>query len=192
LRSQEKLAEDRAWHEEASEALESVMVEISTGPNPGGLDIFQERIGYLNWVHLWFPFHTTYEELVATGNLDLITSDSLRSALVEYDREIRLNYDYDLYVDDFADNVGFPLVVRDLVGYKDFSPPEYRHRVQVEAPFQTDYSSFYDNREMWNVLALKLDVERGCSEYREPLMAVLQTVLAFTEAELERRGEQIH
>ena len=187
LRSHETLTAEMGKHRTFSGELRLVLEELQTGPNPGGIEVLESGIGYATVLAVWFPFHTTYEELTSTGNLALITSDTLRAALGAYDRQIRDNWDYD----DWMEKEHLASVEHSLIQhivFSDFAPPGYMERVVVPSPHETDFASFYENRELWNLLSLRLDTEEGILEYRQRLLETLETALSLTEAELDVRS----
>lgn len=186
-RSLESLRPDIEGHREISENLRAVLEELQTGPDPEGIEVVAEGIAHADNMVIWFPYHSTYEELIATGNLGLISSDTLRQALGAYDRQVRDNLDWDEWLEDLWIATIVPLFYKHAI-VSDFATPEFRARIVAPSPFETDLESFYENRDLWNVLTMKLDAEQGISEARGRLLQALETALALTEAELDARG----
>lgn len=179
--------EDLEAHRGNAAAIRTALEELQTEPDPDGIEAVVDGLRHADALDVSYPFHTTYEELVATGNLALISSDSLRQALGAYDREVRENLDWDEWLED----LWLTAVSPDLYNHaivSDISREDLRERIVWPSPFQMDVRSFYRNTEIWNVLTVKLDAEMGISAARGRLITSLEVVLSLTEAELRSRG----
>jgi hypothetical protein len=189
-RTRDAFDEDLEEHRGNGTAIRTALEELRTEPDPAGMEAVVEGMRHADALDVLFPFHTTYEELVATGNLALISSDTLRQALAAYDREVRNNLDWDEWLED----LWFTTVSPDLYKHaivSDISREDFQARIVSPSPFQMDVLSFYGNTEIWNVLTVKLDAEMGISGARERLLGSLEVVLSLTESELRSRGVQV-
>jgi hypothetical protein len=185
--SRDSLVEDLATHRHWADSTRLVLVELRTGPNPDGPELLQKAIGLATSLSVWYPYHTTYEELLATGNLALISSDSLRAALGAYDRLVRDNADWDDWMEkQFLASIE-PVLLKTLI-YSDVLPEWAERRGIPTSRFEEDFSSLYEDRSVWNALVQKLDLEEGILEARERLLRALDTAFELTEEELAGRG----
>jgi hypothetical protein len=186
-RTRGALDEELEEHRNNAAAIRTALEELRTEPDSVGMEVVVEGLRHADALDVLFPFHTTYEELVATGNLALISSDTLRQALGAYDRDVRENLDWDEWLED----LWLTTVSPDLYKYaivSDISRESLQERIVTPSPFQMDVLSFYGNTEIWNVLTVKLDAEMGISGARERLLQSLEAVFSLTDSELRSRG----
>ena len=149
--------------------------------------MLERGIGYAARTRWFIPFHTTFEELTATGNLALISSDTLRSALGAYHRQIvATDVEMVWMLDHFSANVERPLSQQLVLS--DIYPQNHWIRVVAPSPFETDSSSYYGNRDLWNLLTIRLGMESEIIHRLEALRTTLGPALSITEEELSRRG----
>jgi len=185
--SRASLMEDLAPHRQWADSTRFVLNELKSGPNPGGVELLQKAIGLATGLSVWYPYHTTYEELLSTGNLAHISSDSLRAALGAYDRLVKDNADWDDWMEkQFLASIE-PVLLNNLI-YSDVLPEWAERRRIPTSRFEEDFSSLYEDRSVWNALVQKLDLEEGILEARDRLLKSLDTALELTEEELADRG----
>ena len=188
--SRDSLEEDLATHRKWADSTRLVLIELKTGPNLSGAELLQEAIGFAIGLSVWYPYHTTYEELLSTGKLALISSDSLRAALGAYDRLVKDNADWDDWMEkQFLASIE-PVLLKTLV-YSDVLPDWAERRRIPPSRFERDFSSLYEDRALWNALVQKLDLEEGVLETRQRLWVALDTALKLTEEELAVRGFRV-
>ena len=184
--SRDSLVTDIALGRRRADSTRLVLNELRTGPNPGGAELLRKAIGLATYISIWFPFHTTYEELHSTGNLALITNEVLRADLGAYDRLVEDNAD----LDDFAEKWYLasiePILLRSLI-YSDVQPGWAERRDIPGSRFEEDFSSLYEDRLLWNALTMKLDLEETVLETRERALRELDIVLKLIEEELVAR-----
>jgi hypothetical protein len=186
VRTSGVLEEEMGIHRATEERIRMVLEELQTGPSPGGIQLLEESIGYAAGIRWFIPFHTTYEELIATGKLALVSSDTLRSALGAYHRQIEASgVFYERMLDKFSERIEPSL--GDHLVFSDVVVPGMEGGVSP-SPFDTDASSFYGNRDLWNLLTVRLDMERGILHRQERMRVPLAAALSLTAEELERRG----
>ena len=185
--SRDSLTADIATRRHWADTTRLVLNELRTGPNPGGAELLREAIGFATYLKVWFPFHTTYEELHSTGNLALIANDTLRAALGAYDRLVKDNADWDDYAEKWYLASIEPSLLKSLI-FSDVQPGWIEERNIPGSRFEEDFSSLYEDRPLWNALTMKLDLEGGVLEARERVLQELDIALKLVEGELAARG----
>ena len=185
--SRDSLIAEIAAHRQSADSTRLVLNELRSGPNPGGAELLRTAIGLATYLTVWFPFHTTYEELVSTGNLALITNDTLREALGSYDRLVKDNADWDDFGEKWYLASIEPVLSKKLV-YSDVLPGGIERRDIPGSRFEEDFSSLYEDRLLWNALVMKLDLEEGVLEARERVLQAMDIALELTQEELAARG----
>jgi hypothetical protein len=190
LSSRDTVIREMSWHENTAGNLRLALEELKAGSGQTGLEILRETLWSASALSLYTPEHSTYNELVATGNLGLINNDSVRIALSRYDRLLKRNSE----IDALAINQYFlslePVLWESFVP-TDLIPPEMDPWSVVDSPFPLDSASLYGNRTLWNVLNSRLETEMACLVFREHLLVALESALALIEGELEIRGHPV-
>ena len=185
--SRDSLIAEMASHRRNADSTRLVLIELRTGPNPGGNELLRNALGFGTTLNVWYPYHTTYEELLSTGNLALISSATLRAALGAYDRAVRDNADWDDWMEKQYLATVEPVIMSNLV-YSDVVPGWAQRRNIPASRFEEDFSSLYVDRAFWNALTVKLEIEEGVLEARERLLGSLESALELTQEEIALRG----
>jgi len=186
--SRETLIEVIDRHESTAGDLRSALEELRTRSGPAGIEVLRETLGSATDLSVYTPEHSTYEEMVATGNLGLIRDDSVRIALSRYDRWLQRNSELDA----LAVNQEFLTLEPVLWDYfvpTDLVPPEFEAWPVTHSPFPLDPASLYGNRRLWNVLNSRLETEMACVTFRGELLAALDSAITLVEGALEARGQ---
>lgn len=149
------LAEERATSEELTVKARAIL-DAMAGRRPA-TDSLIRSLGSVFIVPDWTPMNATYEQALGSGDLGFIRDVGLRTRLARYAGQL--------------DEVG---VIRDLsrtqyyaalepflvtnTSYAEIAAEWWRDQL-VQGPFATDYAALAQNRELWNLLTLKLELE---------------------------------
>lgn len=189
--SRDSLISEMALHRRNADSIRLVLTEFRTGPNPGGDELLRNALGFSTSIAVWIPYHTTYEELLSTGNLALISSSPLRAALGAYDRLVRGNADWDDWIEKQYLATVEPVVMSSLV-YSDIVPGWAQRRNIPSSRFEQDFSSLYMDWAFWNAVSIKLEIEVGVLEARGRLLKSLESALELPQEEIGPRDETVH
>jgi hypothetical protein len=184
--SREILDEETHRHETTAGALRTALETLKAEPGGAGVEVLKQTLGYATELNGFTPEHSTYEEMVATGNLGLITSDSIRIALSLYDRWLRRNEMVDAVAIDQAFQTVEPILWESYVP-TDVVPPQSRAFSVGDSPFPLDPAALYGNRRLWNALNARLEVEMASIEFRGLLRSALESALVLIDEKLADR-----
>jgi hypothetical protein len=164
LRLSEDLSATRAQLAEAEESGERVVGHtravlrlLRAGPGPESVDSLRAALG---WVAVWnvMQVHNgTYEEMLASGTLRLLRSDSLRAALRAYQAALEYHQGAERYAMQLYHGRIEPFLTRHVV-YSDVAALGYRAALEP-SPFEHDYRALFRSVELWNLASLKLETE---------------------------------
>jgi hypothetical protein len=189
--NRETLVEVISRHENTEGNLRLALEELRARSGPRGIEVLRATLGSATDLSVFTPEHSTYEEMVATGNLGLITNDSLRIALSRYDRWLQRNSELDA----MAVNQEFLTlepVFWDYFVPTDLVPPEFESWPVTDSPFPLDPGALYGNQRLWNVLNSRLETEMASVTFRRELLAALNSAETLIERELELKGRLGH
>lgn len=191
IASREILNEEIEEHKTRVSKLRSALEELKAEPTEAGLEILRETLGYASELHIYTPEHSTYDEMIATGTLGLITNDSIRQALSGYDRWIQRLSDVDAAVVNQYILVSEPVLWESFIPYDVVIPGDTDAWSVADSPFPFDSASLYGNRRLWNVLNSRLELTMACLVFREHLLSALESATSLIEQELAKRGQPL-
>ncbi len=155
--TQTAIETSRSESEQIAAYARAILEAMAAGAPP---DEMRERLLTLGNVFIipgWSPINDTYAEAVNSGRMQLIEDEALRIALFRYEAQIE-ELDQ-IYLDMAGQYYGAlePFIVANTI-YSEISA-EWMRESLVEAPFETDFEALAQNRELWNLLTLRLEAE---------------------------------
>jgi hypothetical protein len=104
----------------------------------------------------WQPINDTYKEAISSGRLKLIKDRTLRVALNNYQSRLE-----DSRLIESAIQIQYfdqlePFMVANTV-YSEIAYHTFKGEL-IEAPFKTDLKALATNRELWNLISLRLEL----------------------------------
>jgi len=154
--SQQDLERSKAYNDSILRSAEYLLDLMSAERFETPKDSLVDHIALLFMSYPHWPVTTTYDELVASGDLKLILDPELRQALagwatvVEAHEVVR-----DLFFNQW-ENLHTPFIYEETV-FTDFDP-EYGGFKFPQAPHQMDYGTLLRSRRFWNLVALRIAI----------------------------------
>lgn len=175
-----------ALQQESSEELANRARHLlSTMADPPSDEAFRQAILTLGSIFVtsgWEPVTHTYVEAVNSGRLRLIESEPLRLALTRYHAGVEeVNAIHRSAETQYYGQLE-PFLVEHTV-YSELAAEWWREAL-VEAPFETDVEALAANRELWNLVTLRLELEIAMQNRLERMDGLSVEVLGLLDEEL--------
>ena len=154
---QVEVAARQTRSEELSDRARHLLSTLADPPSDEVLRDALLTLGSILIIRGWEPVTHSYDEAVNSGRLRLIESESLRLALTRYNAGVK---EVDMVHRQAATQYYGqlePFMVEHTV-YSEIGAEWWRGAL-VEAPFTTDFAALATNREMWNLVTLRLELE---------------------------------
>lgn len=190
-----RLAEDLNLSRDAMEATDEsrrsvvdgtrgVMRLLRAGPTGENVDSLRATLGWIAVFNMTPVHDGTYQEMMATGALRLLRSDSLRAALRAYESALAYHRVAEAFsLQQYHGRVE-PFLAREVV-YSDVAALGYRTALGA-SPFAHDYRPLFRNVELWNIASLKLESELFLEFTARRLSEALEEAHRLVVAELAR------
>ena len=134
--------------------------------------------------HQWHPTTDTYDQALGSGDLAAIDSLQIRSALARYSGDLfQIGLFYESAKMQYFDQHE-PFLVANTV-YSELAASWWKDKL-VEAPFSTDIDRLIGNREFWNLLTLKLELEEAILARLESAVSTSNEIRALLEEYSDR------
>jgi hypothetical protein len=149
-----KLAASNELAANATRVLDAMTV-VSRGPQR---DSALALTGSVFTLWSWTPVDDTYREAVGSGRLNLITDPETRLALSRYHSQSdRLGTMPDAITLQYYSLLE-PFMVEHAV-YTDIASVSWQAALARKSPFHTDFDALARNKELWNLITLRLEWE---------------------------------
>lgn len=156
------------------------LLRLLSGP-PGSvpLDSISRRHARNFWIYEFDPILGTYYDLLNSGKLELLRSDSLRYALTQFESELdRLEIETDQTMLQWWDLVA-PFF-SDRVSFSEFMDLEYRGADFPQSRFPLDPTAYW-SQEFENVLTFTVVARQQLARSGEARLVDLDTILRLIE-----------
>jgi Family of unknown function (DUF6090) len=169
-------------HRRKVDLLQDIVALLSAGPSQTRADSMV-ALGYQ--ITVFTPFVEsvrTYDELVAAGNVELLSNDSVRAALQDYAYKLADSRDWDEYQIAYSVQVVEPAVLERL-------PIRIRDEdANSQKPPAFESIALFDDLFWWNLVRSRLDNELGILEARLSLRSAVVEAKRVVSQELALHG----
>jgi hypothetical protein len=169
-------------HREKVEIYRRIVALLGDGASPARADSLV-ALGYEIGAYTLFSESVrTYDELVNAGNVELLTSRTIRAALQDYAHAREDNQDWDDYQNDYSIHVAEPAVLERLP----ISIGDELSDTLAPPPFEP--LTLFDDLVFWNLARQRLDNELGVLRVRQELLVSIREAHSLVSEELAQRS----
>ena len=129
------------------------------------------------------PVMATYDDLVNSGRLGLIRSDSLRAGLARFEREVERTTYQEQWLFEFSQNQAFPFLTTETVLRDIFAS---RGGAMSESRFDTDFQRLMSSPSFENLVVLRQGIGNVSIVQLESLRETVLLIVRLSEASLDR------
>jgi hypothetical protein len=137
---------------------QALLEAMAGGTDRATLDSRLLTLGSVFVMSSWYPVNHTYEQALGSGSFELVRDSELRLLLAQYVAALEEVGLWDDNVIRQYYSALEPFMVTQTA-YSELAAPDVRDLLVADSPFQTDLSALAENRELWNLLTLKLELE---------------------------------
>ncbi|MEZ4703441.1 MAG: DUF6090 family protein [Rhodothermales bacterium] len=170
------------FHEQQVKDLRKLFGIVHAEPSQARKDSLLELSHALIFNSTFEPELATYDEMLASGNLNLLESERIRNALTLYQYQLQNNNDFNNYLEQQSSLTIEPFFMENLAYHplKGLDEP-YR-------PPDIDLTALYTDLHFHNLILLRLDTEANVLEIRKRLLETMHDVQRYIKEELVQRG----
>ncbi len=137
---------------------QALLEAMAGGTDRATLDSRLLTLGSVFVMSSWQPVNHTYEQALGSGSFDLVRDSELRLLLAQYVAALEeVGLFHDNVIRQYYGALEPFMVTRTV--YSELAAPDVRDVLVADSPFQTDLSALAENRELWNLLTFKLELE---------------------------------
>lgn len=137
---------------------QALLEAMAGGTDRATLDSRLLTLGSVFVQSSWHPVNHTYEQALGSGSFELIRDSELRLLLAQYVAALEeVGLWNDNVIRQYYSTLEPFMVTRTV--YSELAAPDVRDVLIADSPFQTDLSALAENRELWNLLTFKLELE---------------------------------
>jgi hypothetical protein len=153
----------------------SVLTAMGSQPATQARDSTLATIGSVFVLSAWRPTNDSYAEAIGSGRLTLLQDPEVRLALSTYQQRLaNVGEIFHNIVTQYYQQQE-PFMVAHTV-YTDVAMAAWREGL-VKAPFGTDYDVLARNRQLWNLVTLRLELEVALQSHLKRLDGLAVTAL---------------